>query len=371
MDRPIKVAQVLGYMNGGGIEAVTMNYFEHINRDKVHFDFIMCEDSTHIPREEIGQLGGKVIEVPPYKKLPVYIASLRRAMRDGGYDIVHVNMNTMSVFALYAAWREGIPVRISHCHSMYSLAEGKRALLKLALRPFSKMFATDYLSCGRMAGEWQFGSKLMNSGRVNMLPNAIDAEAFKYDPAMREKVRASLVLGDAFVVGHVGRFAGQKNHMFLLELFHELNKLEPDSILMLVGEGPLMDNVIERTAELGISDSVRFLGQRTDVANLYQAMDVFVLPSLYEGIPVVGVEAQTAGLPCFFSDEVSNEVVFSGSVSRIPLDAGAEYWAKQVLAAKGSGRTDGSKLTIDNGFDIRGRAGELGQFYERIIKSHA
>lgn len=307
-EEPIRIAQIVGKWLGGGVEAVVMNYYRHLDHNKIQFDFICDDDSTNIPYDEIEKLGGKVILIPPYQKVFKYQKELRRVLRDGKYKIVHSHINTLSVFPLYAAKKVGVPVRIAHSHSTTNKKEWKKNLLKQVLRPFSKKYATNYMCCSELAGRWLFGDKAYDEGKVYLLNNAIDLDKFKYDKKIRDKKRKELgIKEDTIVIGHIGRFVAQKNHTFLIDIFNQFHKKEKNSILLLAGQGPLQEEIKNKVRELGLDDSVRFLGQRNDANELYQAFDVFLLPSLYEGLPVVGVEAQASGLLCFFSDDMTKE----------------------------------------------------------------
>ena len=299
-EEPIRIAQIVGKWLGGGVEAVVMNYYRHLDHDKIQFDFICDDDSTNIPYDEIEKLGGKVILIPPYQKVFKYQKELRRVLRDGKYKIVHSHINTLSVFPLYAAKKVGVPVRIAHSHSTTNKKEWKKNLLKQVLRPFSKKYATNYMCCSELAGRWLFGDKTYDEGKVYLLNNAIDLDKFKYDKKIRDKKRKELgIKEDTIVIGHIGRFVAQKNHTFLIDIFNQFHKKKKNSILLLAGQGPLQEEIKNKVRELGLNDSVRFLGQRNDANELYQVFDVFLLPSLYEGLPVVGVEAQASGLLCF------------------------------------------------------------------------
>ena len=296
-EEPIRIAQIVGKWIGGGVEAVVMNYYRHLDHSKIQFDFICDDDSTNIPYDEIEKLGGKVILIPPYQKVFKYQRELRRVLRDGKYKIVHSHINTLSVFPLYAAKKVGVPVRIAHSHSTTNKKEWKKNLLKQVLRPFSKKYATNYMCCSELAGRWLFGDKAYDEGKVYLLNNAIDLDKFKYDKKIKDKKRKELgIKEDTIVIGHIGRFVAQKNHTFLIDIFNQFHKKEKNSILLLAGQGPLQEEIKNKVRELGLDDSVRFLGQRNDANELYQVFDVFLLPSLYEGLPVVGVEAQASGL---------------------------------------------------------------------------
>ena len=279
-EEPIRIAQIVGKWLGGGVEAVVMNYYRHLDHDKIQFDFICDDDSTNIPYDEIEKLGGKVILIPPYQKVFKYQKELRRVLRDGKYKIVHSHINTLSVFPLYAAKKVGVPVRIAHSHSTTNKKEWKKNLLKQVLRPFSKKYATNYMCCSELAGRWLFGDKAYDEGKVYLLNNAIDLDKFKYDKKIRDKKRKELgIKEDTIVIGHIGRFVAQKNHTFLIDIFNQFHKKEKNSILLLAGQGPLQEEIKNKVRELGLDDSVGFLGQRNDANELYQAFDVFLLPS--------------------------------------------------------------------------------------------
>ena len=319
--QPIIVAQVMGKWLGNGVESVIMNYYRHLDHSKVQFDFICDEDSTRVPYDEIKKLGGRVFLVPKYQNLPKYLKALEKLFKENQYRIVHANLSTLSVFPLYVAKKVGVPIRIAHSHSTSNPKEWKRNLIKNILRPFSMRYATDYFACSEVAGRYLFGNKAFDQGEVKIIHNAIDVEKFKFDKVARKKLRKEFGIKDStIVIGHVGRFVQQKNHTFLVDVFKEYHKKNPDSKLLLVGSGPLEDKIKKKVEKLGLKDSVLFLGQRDDINRLYSAMDVFCLPSLYEGLPVVGVEAQAAGLPCVFSDKITNDTVITKDTTLSKLE---------------------------------------------------
>ena len=332
MAEPIRVAQVLNRMDSGGIESVVMNYYRHIDRKKIQFDFYFSQDSAFPQREELEQLGAGISPIPPYSRPFAYHRALYKAFREKKYRIVHAHLSTMSVFSLFAAWRAGVPVRICHNHTTAHWGEGVKTLLKYILRPFNKIFATDYFACGEAAGRWMYGDRCFDRGEVTVMPNAIDTEQFAFDPAARAALREELgIPQDAFVVGHVGRFMYQKNHGFLMDIFAQLHKERPEARLLLVGEGELMEQVREKAQRLGLEKSVIFTGARRDVSKLYSAMDVFCLPSFYEGMPVVAWEAQANGLPCVFSDRVSSEAKQGDHGCFLDPAQGPSEWVSAIL----------------------------------------
>ncbi len=306
---PIVVAQIMGKWVGGGVEAVIMNYYRHIDRTKVQFDFICDEDSTNIPYDEIKNLGGHVILCPPYQKLPKYLKFLKQLFREKKYAIVHSNINTLSVFPLYAAKKADVPVRIAHSHSTSNPKEWKKNLLKNALRPFSKRYATDYFACTEHAGAYQFGKKAVKQGKVKIITNAIDIEKFKFDPEARKRLRKEFGFrDDDYVIGNFGRLIPQKNQLFLIDAFAEFKKKNPNAKLLIVGEGELRDKLEEKIASYSLTNDVRIEGFRKDLNKCYSALDLFAFPSIYEGLGMVAVEAQVAGLDVIASEDIPLDI---------------------------------------------------------------
>ena len=367
-EEPIRIAHVVGKWLGGGVEAVIMNYYRHIDRTKIQFDFLCDEDSTNIPYEKIEKMGGKVLLIPPYQDVVKYHKELKKVLQDGNYRVVHSHINTLSVFSLCAAKSAGVPVRIAHSHSTTNKKEKKKNLMKQVLRPFSKTFATDYMCCSELAGRWLFGDKEYNKENVYLLNNAIDLEKFKYDESLRKKKRKELgIKNSTLVIGHIGRFVAQKNHDFLIDIFNEIHKQNADSILLLAGQGPLVENIKNKVKELQLEDNVKFLGQRRDANELYQAFDVFLLPSLYEGLPVVGVEAQAVGLLCYLSDDMTKETKVLDTTKFMSLNDNANEWASNILSDINKyKRIDTSKEMTAKNFNIKEEAKKLEEYYLKI-----
>ena len=365
---PIRVAQVMGKMLGGGVESVVMNYYRHIDRSKVQFDFLVDADSTRVPEEEIKALGGRVFRIPPYQHPLRYHNELVRLFREEHWPIVHSHINTLSVFPLSAAKKAGVPVRIAHSHSTMGKGEFAKNLMKLALRPLSNLYPTERFACSEYAGKWLFG----RDTDFTVIPNAIELEKFRFDPVIRQETRKELgIADDMFLIGHVGRFMPQKNQMFLVDVLAGLLPKRPDAMLAFVGDGPDRTAVQQHVEELGIADHVLFLGQRSDVNRLYQAFDVFCLPSLYEGLCVVGIEAQRAGLPCLFSDAITREVDVTGASRFMPITS-PEEWISFISAIESlsnlhsSKRSDQISGDIEE-YDIQRCANSLVKKYESFI----
>lgn len=362
----------------GGVEAVILNYFRNINKSKFVFDFVIDSDSTDNNFiNEIQELGGTIIKCPPYQKLHSYNKFLYKLFKEKKYDIVHSNINTLSVFPLRMAEKAGIKIRIAHSHSTSNPKEWKKNLLKNILRPFSKKYANVYFACSELAGRWLFGSKTFDEGKVTIINNAIDVEKFVYNEDIRKKVRNELkekykseINDDTLIVGHIGRFVKQKNHEFLIDIFNEVHRRKENSVLILAGQGPLQKEIEEKINNLSLKDCVLFLGQRNDANELYQAMDVLVLPSLYEGLPVVGVEAQAAGLLCELSSAMTKEIKILSTTNFIDLNLSAEKWADKIVKDyEKFERKDVSNEFENNGFDIKKEAKKLEEKYFELLNN--
>lgn len=368
-NEPIRIAQIMGKWVGGGVESVIMNYYRNIDRTKIQFDFICDEDSTNIPYEEIENLGGKVILCPPYQKVLNYQKCLVNLFKENKYKIVHSNINTLSVFPLRAAKKAGVPVRIAHSHSTSNKRELKKNIIKNVLRPFSKKYATDYFACSELAGRYLFGDKIFDEGKVTIINNAIDVDKFTFNEKIRKQKREELGINeDTLVVGHIGRFVKQKNHDFLIDIFNEVHKQRENSVLLLIGQGPLLPEIKEKVEQLNLNESVKILGQRNDVNELYNSLDVFLLPSLYEGLPVVGVEAQANGLLCEFSSAMTKETKVIDSTRFIDLDKPASYWANMLLKdSLNFKRKNTSEEMTNNGFNISKEAEKLEEKYFEFL----
>ena len=368
VEEPIRIAQIIGKWLGGGVESVVMNYYRHIDRTKIQFDFICDEDSTNIPYEEIEQLGGKVILIPPYQKLFEYEKGLIKIFKENKYNIVHSHINALSVFPLRTAKKAGVPIRIAHSHSTTNKVEWKKNLMKNVLRLFSKKYATHYFACTEHAGRWLFGDKEFEKGNIFVLNNAIDVDKFKFDLKIRKKIRSKLSIKESqFVIGHIGRFVAQKNHDFIIDMFYEYSKKDSDSVLVLAGQGPLLNNIKEKIKKLGLESKVIFTGQIDNANEYYQAFDLFLFPSLYEGLGMVLIEAQCSGLPCIASTEVPKIAKLTDLVSFLSLNQNANEWADEILKYKNIKRTNRVKEIANGGYDINIESQKIVEKYSKII----
>ncbi len=362
---PIHILQVIGTTNLGGAESRIMDLYRHIDREKIQFDFLVHTDKPGFFAEEINGLGGHIYRLPAYRvyNQNKYIAACRRFFKEHhDFAAVHGHMTSTASIYLPIAKRAGIPVTIAHARSAGVDGGLKGMATKLLRRNLSKK--TDImLSCSTPAAEAVFGKSETREGRVMILPNAIDTDLFAYQTEQRQQIREKYHLDGQFVIGHVGRFHFAKNHAYLLDTFCEIVKKEPDSKLLLLGDGPLREEMEQRAEALEISDKVLFLGNQSPVAPYYQAMDAFVFPSRFEGMPGTVVEAQAAGLPCFVSDTVTKEVKACDLVSFLPINIEPEKWAEEVLAVQNKERNSGSEQMKKAGFDVKEEVKKYENFY--------
>lgn len=362
----IRVLHIVTYMGRGGLETMLMNYYRHIDRTRVQFDFLVHRAERADYDDEIDALGGVIYRLPrlvPWSKS--YLAELNGFFASHTeYKIVHVHQDCLSSVILKSAQANGVPVRIAHSHSSGQDKNFKYPI-KLLYRRSIPRYATLLFACAKDAGDWMFCG-----APYQIVNNAIDVGAYTYDPSKREKIRCQLGVKDEFVIGHVGRFMYPKNHPFLIDIFAALLKKEHNAILLLVGDGEEMPKIRAKAQDLGIDDKVRFLGVRSDVAELMQAMDLFAFPSLYEGLPVTMVEAQAAGLPCVVSNVIPHDAYLTNLVTPVSLSESAETWAAEILKNSNVQRIDRYSEIAAHSFDITVEAKKLQEFYLHVYEQN-
>lgn len=355
----IRILHIVSYMQRGGLETFLMNCYRHIDREQMQFDFIVHRSFRADYDDEIESLGGKIYRLP---RLNPFNPGYKKALLDffhshPEYRIVHCHLDCMSALPLAAAKQCGVPVRIAHSHNSNQDRDWKYPLKRFYMKRIPGV-ATHFFACSQAAGAWMFPGQ-----PVQVVNNGIDAEKFGYSPKFREEVRRELNLADNLVLGHIGRFVPQKNHAFLLDVFRQVHRRNPNTRLLLVGEGPMEAQIREKAAKLGLAEAVIFLGVRSDVERLLQGMDVFVLPSLYEGLGIVAVEAQASGLQCVLSDQVPSECKMTDNITFLPLEESPECWAETILSLDTTARTSQSEKIRSAGFDIQTTAQWLTDFY--------
>ena len=362
----LRVLHSVSNMARAGIETMLMNYYREMDRSRIQFDFLANKAVPGEYDEEIRSLGGRVFVSPGLNPLhfPRYRRFMAELLRDNpDIRIVHAHNEAMGYYALRSAKDAGLRVRIAHAHNTQIIRDYKYPL-KMVCKQLLPGAATDYWSCGRDAGIYYYGEKRWNTSGF-ILRNAIDTERFGFRPDARECQRRLYGLENCFVIGHVGRFNIQKNHSRLLDIFAVIAKEVPEARLVLIGTGELEQSVKEKAHALGIQDRTLLPGQLADVSEWYQAMDCFVLPSLFEGLPVVGIEAQAAGLPCVFSDRVTDEILLSPEARRVSLRADDAEWAQEIMAARQpeTDRKQGKDTVCQAGYDIHTEARKLQEMY--------
>ncbi|MDR2655988.1 MAG: glycosyltransferase family 1 protein [Oscillospiraceae bacterium] len=372
MKYPVKVLVLDTVMERGGIETMIMNYLRNMDRSKVKYDFLVNRPYRADFEDEIEALGGRI-----FRMSPMYPQYFRRykyefqtfLLEHPEYRIIHSNLEERSYFPMRIAAGLGVPVRISHAHSVYNKFDAKKAF-----RDYFRSRLGDYpthkFACSRMAAVWLYGEKSYNSGEVTILPNAIETDKYRYDLEKRERMRAELGLSGNFVIGNTGRFVYQKNHRFLLDVFKEVHKARPEARLLLLGDGPLREEILQRSVELGLENYVIFIGTVNNVADYLQAMDIFLFPSFDEGLGIAVIEAQAAGLYSIMSDRVPRECDLTGNIGVLPLSAPPAFWAEKVLEKADFRDGMGYKSVRDAGYDIKERASWLQEYYIRALKTY-
>ena len=392
MSRKIRLLYFMdGYGDGGGIQEMVLRWIENIDRLKFDVDVLAYNHTSNNPGRYCERLAalncrlflvdspekhleaGQQVERPvdsDHSGILASVSQTRRFFREHQYDVLHCNASAKGVIVLACAKEAGVKVRILHSHCAKVVTGNPiKHIAAETLKLPAVALATHLAACSTEAGEFLFGSRLVREGRVVRLPNAIELERYGFDPEARESVRKEIgAYNDAKVYADVGRFQSVKNQKMLIRVFSEVLKREPDSLLVLVGDGDERFDCESLAAELGISASVRFLGLRDDVARLDQGFDVFVMTSLFEGLPVVAVEAQAAGLPCVLSDGITTEACVLPESHIVPINAPLDVWADALVSTCPSERrTDGIQAMADAGFEIHKATRKLERFYQEAL----
>lgn len=371
MNGPVRVLQVVGRMDRGGAETMLMNLYRFIDRSKVQFDFLVHTNEQCDYDGEIRKLGGNIYHMPRYagKNHLLYIKRWQDFLKSHPeLKIIHGHMRSTAAIYLRIAKRYGL-FTIAHSHSTASRGNKIEQLIKNIMQIPIRFSADFFLACSEEAGKWLFGEKTTKKDNYKVLRNAIDVKKYRFDEGKRDEIRKILGIEDSFVVGHVGSFTSPKNHRFLLNVFHEMQRQAQNSVLLLVGDGPLRAEIEKQISGLGLQRKVILTGKIPNVNDYLQAMDVFVFPSTFEGIPLAMVEAQAAGLPCIISDRISPEVLITDSIKSLPLHQNFEVWAQEILEFKnGYQRRDTTDEIYKAGYDVESNARWLERFYiERVL----
>ena len=367
----IKILHVVSSLNiNAGMMSVIMNYYRNIDRSKIQFDFWYFEEMKETHQAEITQLGGKTYFMP-YR---TFISSDQREIRrffqehKGEYIAVHCHPIWSSFVIAREAKHGGIKHVIQHIHSTKYSEKASSEKRNRLLMKFISWFATDYIACNQEA-KYLFGKQLAESGRVVIVPNAIDVEKYKYNEDERNRIREELLISDdTFVVGTVGRLSVEKNQLFIIDVFYELLRIHTDSKLIIVGDGKMREAIEQKIVDLNLQSKAILTGKRRDVQALLSAFDLFLMPSLFEGTPVSALEARTAGLPCLMSDTITKSVDMPG-MDYYPLQRSSTEWANECFKLyeqwKTCNRHDYIEV-VKRGFDIKTEAGKLQDYYVKL-----
>lgn len=370
-NKKIRVIHFLSSLSiTSGVAAVIMNYYRNIDRDKVQFDFIYFYENGITYENEINKLGGNIYKISKPGLISNFYKEINNVLKryDNNYTIFHNHEAYLNIFINKIIKKNNIKSLIVHSHTtLYSDKKISALRNRLLCLPIKKQ-ANYFFACSKAAGETFFGKKYTLNNRVFILNNAINCEKFQYDARVRSDVRKELNIENRFVIGHVGRFNNQKNHKFILKLFNEILKKKNDCKLLLIGDGPLLDDIKLMSKRMNINRNIIFLGRRNDINRILQGMDCFILPSLYEGLPVIGVEAQCSDLPCIMSDNITKEVDV-GNCEFLSLDDNINKWVNSVINKEGFKRNDSTESLKNNGFDIRQESLKLRDFYINVIKN--
>lgn len=366
MENSLRVLHVLGGLNRGGAETMVVNLYRNIDRSKVQFDFIVHTEDKCDYDDEIKSLGGRIYRLPRYTGKNHY--QYKEAWRSffqkhTEYRIVHGHMRSTAAIYLRIAKQYGL-ITIAHSHNTSS-GTGFSATVKNIMQYPIRYIADYFFACSKNAGIWLFGEKVCQKENFMLLYNSIDTKKFIYDNNKRKEKRREFQIEDKFVIGHVGRFHTQKNHKFIVDIFKEIHDKDKSSVLMLVGDGDLRQQIKKKVDDLGLVNSVIFTGVRSDIAELMQAMDVFLFPSLYEGLGIVVIEAQAAGLPCIIADTIPKEAHVTNNIKTLSLKKPAGEWASLLLKFSSTTitRNNISQILSQRGYNIEDNAKWISDFY--------
>lgn len=370
MSKVIRILHVIGIMNRGGAETMIMNLYRNVDRTKVQFDFVENTSEKAIFDDEILALGGCIYNCPHYNGKNHF--EYKKWWNDffkehkGEYKIIHGHLGSTASIYLKIAKKYGL-CTIAHSHNTIMKKDLNNLIYKVYSYP-TRFIADYFFTCSYVAGVSRFGKKIANdSKRCYLLKNSVETKKFLYDKDVRDQVRKEFDVQDKIVIGHVGRFNVQKNHVFLIDIFKKIYEKNKNTVLFILGDGEEKEKILEKVKNLDLVDCVRFLGVRNDVNKIMQCMDVMLFPSLFEGLPVTIIEAQASSLPCVLSDTITKECKITENVEFLSLKTDVDTWSNVTLKMSKLPRYDSSNDIIKSGYDIEQNAIWLQNFY--ILKT--
>lgn len=366
----IRVLHVLGGLHAGGMESMIMNYYRNIDRRRIQFDFLVFSEKSFFD-DEVLSLGGKIFRITPRRKNPIKnYKELDIFFRENTtYKIIHVHQGINYFAPLVKAFKYKVPVRIVHSHGMNpNLIRKQGVLFDLFTKPYINKLGTHFISCSEHAAQQIFTQTCIEKKHYTLLHNAIDTDKFYSNFEVKKEMRKKMNLEDKFVIGHVGNFTYPKNHKFIVDVFYQIHKKMKEARLVLVGDGPEINQIKQQVKNYGLSDEVIFLGVRADVQDIIKTFDRFIFPSHYEGLPVTLIEAQACGVRCYISSNITQEVKITDLIEYIEISKSAEDWADKILT-KGIffQPKDLKKIIEENGYSVKIQAKWLESYYEKIL----
>jgi len=369
MNEPLRVLQVFSEMNRGGAETMIMNLYRHIDKTKIQFDFVVHTKEKCEFDEEIENHGGIIYRVPRYigKNHFEYIDSWKNFfINHQDYKIIHGHIRSTASLYLKVAKKLGL-ITIAHSHNTSS-GNGISSIVKNILQYPIRYTADYFLACSEASGKWLFGNRIILNRNFKLLLNAIEIDNFLFNNDLRNTIRKEFGVEDKYVIGHVGRFHPQKNHDFLINIFKIVHNKFTNSVLLLIGDGDLKESIQTKVKKENLENSVIFTGLRSDVPDILNGMDIFLMPSLFEGLPVTLIEAQANGMNCIVSDSITSEVKITDQVEFISLKNSTEYWSEIILKYMGKNeRKNMSNQIVKAGYDIKANAKWLEGFYKSLL----
>lgn len=360
----IRVLQVIGKMDRAGAETMLMNIYRNIDRSKIQFDFLVFSEEEGDYDKEIESLGGTIYHMPAFKGYNYFelCKKFKPFFKEHPYKIVHGHIGSLAPAYLKYAKQNGA-YAIAHSHATHSNI-WKEKVIFMAFAFWVRYVADYFFACSREAGEDRFGGKIVCSDRFQIIRNAIDSRAFRYSESRHKKLKKEFMLEGKKVIGHVGRFVPVKNHKFIVEVFEKICQDNDEYRLVFVGAGSEENTIKEMVSQKGLSEKVTFMGVREDIPDMMNLFDVFIFPSMYEGLGNVGIEAQAAGLPCFFSTSIPDEAIVTKNVWKYPLSSGPEVWKDQIVSVLDNfDRKDTYEEIVKSGFDIVSAVKDVERFY--------